>query len=327
MKTKTFFCCLIIFFLNIIFVQAQETNPEHIKNLNAILKKPIPSGSMLRYEKLVEYISKSLDQKEAAHIMADIQAKNTFGKYFYERLSYSTVDKKILPLLRQISNGSESSITEIKPPKAQPKSTSSTSKKDYPVKKGGAGTIPGKLEINSDHIFIARRYPFTVAFPNREVYKNVSEEDIMNAVFQNQPEGVNFERKGDYTWQLKGLENVWKFLEFIDNKEHYFVPHLARELFLIDPNLISVNKINKDEFQINYAKNFHLGFTSLELLEAITKNNKLPEGMNIKELAPNHWSLKISERSFLQAIIDSSIGFDLSEFEESFANKISSAAK
>lgn len=327
MKIKVFYFTVALLCLFFAKSKAQETNLEHVKNLTAILKKPVPAGSTMRYEKLVEYISTSLDSTEAAKVWADIKARNSFGKYFYERLSYSTVDKKILPLLRQISNGGEGSITEIKPPKAKPKSTSSISKKDNPVKKGGAGTIPGKLEINSDHIFIARRYPFTVAFPNREVYKNVSEEDIMNAVFQNQPEGVNFERKGDYTWQLKGLENVWKFLEFIDNKEHYFVPHLARELFLIDPNLISVYKINKDEFQIIYAKNFHLGFTSLELLQAITKNNKLPEGMIIKELSPNHWSLKISERSFLQAIIDSSIGFDLSEFEEDFAKKITSAAK
>jgi len=327
MKIKGFYFTMALLCLFFAKLKAQQTSPEHIKNLTVILKKPVPSGSTLRYEKLVEYISNSLDSSEATKVWTDIKAKNSFGKYFYERLSYSTVDKKILPLLKQISKGRESSITEIKPPKAKPKSTSSTPKKDNPIKKGGVGTMPGKLEINSDHIFIAKRYPFTVAFPNREIYKNVNEEDIMNAVFQHQPEGVNFERKGDYTWQLKGLENVWKFLEFIDNKEHYFVPHLARELFIIDPDLITVYKINKDEFQITYAKNFHLGFTSLELLQAITKNNRLPEGMIIKELAPNHWSLKISERSFLQAIIDSSIGFDLSEFEEDFAKKITSAAK
>lgn len=333
MKTRIFFLSALLC-LSLSKSQAQSTSPEHIKNLSAILKKPVPSGSTLRYENLMEYISTSLDETEAGNVYADIKAQNTFGKYFYSRLSHSTVDKKILPLLKRISGGQrlEPTISEEKSQKSKPKSSSTTPKAESQGKKGEAATSTLKKEINTEDLFIVKRFPFSVAFPQDEIYKNANEEDIMRAVFQNQPAGVSFVQISDKVWQMKftsgnTLDFLSEFLEFVENKNHYFVPHIARDLFEIEPDLLWVHKVNEDEFQITYAKNLHLGFTQMELLNAITKHDKLPDGMKIIDIARNQWRLKISDRGVFQSLVDKTIGFDLSEFEEDFAKKIMAAAK
>jgi hypothetical protein len=330
MKTVVCISITVVVFLYSSKLIAQKTSPIHIKALTSILKKPVPSGSTLRYEKLIDYLSDSLNATEASFLLSDISLKNSFGKYFYERLSHSTVDKKIIPLLKKIADGQYADLTP-----SENQTATTKSKTNKPKIKPNPNTESGEIknttiDINSGNIFLVKRNPLIVSVPNLEANKNATEEHINNAVFLNKPEGVVFEKKGDYLWQLdtgKGLEGLSNLLNLIKEKEHYFAPNLADDLFVLDSDLLTVFKVNKDLLRVIYAKNFHIEFSTQELIFAITKNNKLPQGIQLKSMGQNHWDLIFTERDFVDKIFDKTQGFDLSEFEEGFAKKIMATSK
>ena len=78
-----------------------STDPTVINQITEILKKPVPDGSSLRYETLYKHIFSNLTPQQSADVHSEIMSKTSFGRYFYERLSTSTVDQRIIPLLEK----------------------------------------------------------------------------------------------------------------------------------------------------------------------------------------------------------------------------------